>query len=674
MILTQLTLRNFCLYRGEQTLDLSPGTRHGEKTPIVLFGGINGGGKTTLLDAVQLVLYGVRAKCSKRADKTYEQFLRESIHRGADASEGASIQLAFHYAAQGQERLYEVARSWSEASGRIREKVRVCRDGQADGWLSDNWSQVVEELIPFGIAQLCFFDAEKIRFLAEDETSTQALGDAIKSLLGLDLVERLVTDAGVLEGRVARRTRKSADLNQLDQLETALEAKRAEVGAAVQERASLQNQRHPAKTRLAKAEEAFAETGGEHWLKRDRHRQEHADREREVQEASERLVALAAGELPLSLVEDLLRQVARQAGRERQVAEARIVAKLLEDRDRALLRALKRRKVDPAAVKLVASLLAEDRSGREPADQARSRLRLSEAARRLLENLLDGGLATRRAEAENLVERIEAGRRKLEDLERAIAATPKEDTIRGLADELKQAAALLAAIDQQIARIDKTIDSLRSEQRDLETRLGRVRRKVVDEQIHGEQSARIASLLVRTQEVMSEFLQQATARKIDRLSRLVTESFRFLLRKASLVHRVLIDPRTFAITLFDDDGRMIEKQRLSEGEKQIFAISVLWGLSRASARPLPAIIDTPMARLDAKHRQKLVTRYFPHASHQVVILSTDTEIEREYFHQLQPHIARAYHLSYDEKQKMTIAEEGYFWDTQSAANPREADK
>jgi DNA sulfur modification protein DndD len=197
---------------------------------------------------------------------------------------------------------------------------------------------------------------------------------------------------------------------------------------------------------------------------------------------------------------------------------------------------------------------------------------------------------------------------------------------------------------------------------------------VVDEQIHGEQSARIASLLVRTQEVMSEFLQQATARKIDRLSRLVTESFRFLLRKASLVHRVLIDPRTFAITLFDDDARMIEKQRLSEGEKQIFAISVLWGLSRASARPLPAIIDTPMARLDAKHRQKLVTRYFPHASHQVVILSTDTEIEREYFHQLQPHIARAYHLSYDEKQKMTIAEEGYFWDTQSAANPREADK
>jgi DNA sulfur modification protein DndD len=37
---------------------------------------------------------------------------------------------------------------------------------------------------------------------------------------------------------------------------------------------------------------------------------------------------------------------------------------------------------------------------------------------------------------------------------------------------------------------------------------------------------------------------------------------------------------------------------------------------------LPAIIDTPMARLDARHREHLVERYFPNASHQVIILST----------------------------------------------------
>jgi DNA sulfur modification protein DndD len=107
---------------------------------------------------------------------------------------------------------------------------------------------------------------------------------------------------------------------------------------------------------------------------------------------------------------------------------------------------------------------------------------------------------------------------------------------------------------------------------------------------------------------MQVFLVRVTERKIDRLSALITESFRFLLRKQTLIERISIDPATFAITLYDRAGQAIAKQRLSEGEKQIFAIAVLWGLARASARPLPAVIDTPMARLDAAHRKHLVER------------------------------------------------------------------
>ena len=45
MIFEKLTLHNFGLYRGEQVLDLAPGPQNGNSTPIILFGGINGGGK-----------------------------------------------------------------------------------------------------------------------------------------------------------------------------------------------------------------------------------------------------------------------------------------------------------------------------------------------------------------------------------------------------------------------------------------------------------------------------------------------------------------------------------------------------------------------------------------------------------------------------------------------------
>ncbi|MGO9463291.1 MAG: AAA family ATPase [Isosphaeraceae bacterium] len=60
MILESITLRSFCLFRGEQSFDLAPlpAPRNAGARPIVLFGGNNGTGKTTLLDAVQLALEG----------------------------------------------------------------------------------------------------------------------------------------------------------------------------------------------------------------------------------------------------------------------------------------------------------------------------------------------------------------------------------------------------------------------------------------------------------------------------------------------------------------------------------------------------------------------------------------------------------------------------------------
>ncbi len=263
-----------------------------------------------------------------------------------------------------------------------------------------------------------------------------------------------------------------------------------------------------------------------------------------------------------------------------------------------------------------------------------------------------------------MLEQLEASRRNLETVQRSLAAAPKDEAVKEVAAELKATTTELAGFAQQLNRIEKQVATARFERDEFQKRVSRLRRKVVDEEITSEEGKRVAALLARTQETKTKFLRLATAAKIDRLSHLVTDSFRFLLRKKSLVERVIIDPENFGITLIHKAGNAVPKDRLSEGEKQIFAISVLWGLSQASARPLPAIIDTPMGRLDAEHRTQLVERYFPHASHQVIVLSTDTEIERVFFQQLQPYIARAYHLSYNEERRVTEAEEGYFWDIQ----------
>jgi DNA sulfur modification protein DndD len=57
---------------------------------------------------------------------------------------------------------------------------------------------------------------------------------------------------------------------------------------------------------------------------------------------------------------------------------------------------------------------------------------------------------------------------------------------------------------------------------------------------------------------------------------------------------------------------------------------------------------------------KLIEHYFPQASHQVLLLSTDEEIRTQRLVDLEPFISRSYLLAYDDEQDRTIVEEGYF--------------
>ncbi|MEY2473683.1 MAG: sulfur modification protein DndD, partial [Actinomycetota bacterium] len=66
------------------------------------------------------------------------------------------------------------------------------------------------------------------------------------------------------------------------------------------------------------------------------------------------------------------------------------------------------------------------------------------------------------------------------------------------------------------------------------------------------------------------------------------------------------------------------------------------------------------ARLDAEHRERLLTEYFPHVSHQVVVLSTDTEVDVEASKLLMPHVTRQLLLTHDVGTATTRVEDGYF--------------
>lgn len=670
MILQELRLHNFGLYRGEQVLNLAPSPT--KRAPITLFGGINGGGKTTILDAVQLALYGPRAQCSKRSGRSYDTFLAESIHHGIPDREGAAVAIRFLYASDEGQQTYEIRRTWTVRDGKVRETLHVSKNGERDRWLSDNWNQLVEDLIPLGISQLFFFDAEKIRFLAEDDTCGEALGTAIKALLGLDLAERLIADATVLESRLARgRDGGPADA-ELAQLESSHAAIDESIRLLKERRASLENDLLLAQKELQRAEEEFSNAGGKHWKQRDARRQHLKKLEDDRAELLIRLRTLAAGELPIALAADMLGRIESQADAEQISRQTAATREVLVQRDAELVDALRSQRVSDRVLKLIQAWQTDDLQQRE-APSVPDVFHLSEGGFRLLRHLIVA-LPELSADAAETIVQFDQVRGQMEETERSLAVAADDEKLQPTLNRIKKTMQAHAALEGEANRMDQEIASLAAQRSVLEQKLSKLRRARIDAEIQNEEGQRMIQLVDRTKHTMRAFLERSTRSKIERLSRYMTESFRYLLRKSSLVERIEIDPATFHIMLYNQAGHPVPKERLSEGEKQIFAIAVLWGLGRASTRPLPTIIDTPMARLDATHREYLIERYFPHASHQVIILSTDTEVDRDSYGRLSSSVSRAYHLRYDESERYTTAEEGYFWSAAATSSAGKAVK
>lgn len=163
----------------------------------------------------------------------------------------------------------------------------------------------------------------------------------------------------------------------------------------------------------------------------------------------------------------------------------------------------------------------------------------------------------------------------------------------------------------------------------------------------------------RVQAALSEYKANMTERKLKQVECELTRCFNDLSRKR-LPRKITINPHSFQVTIRDEHGHSVPKHELSAGEKQIYAISVLWALGRVSGRPLPVIIDTPLARLDSDHRALLGKRYFSQVSHQVIVLSTDTEVDADFIPLLGNNIARSYELRFDSGSQSTKVMDGYF--------------
>lgn len=658
MIIDELQLHNFGIYRGSNTLKLAPPSR---EEPVVLIGGLNGGGKTTLLDAIQLALYGKLARCSNRGSLGYGDFLGRCINRSVSPSVGAGVRLTFRHAMDGEERKFEIHRTWKDPGKGVRERVHVSIDGDPAPHDAEHWLERMEEILPVRIAHLFFFDGEQVQRFAEPDTAADLLSTAVRALLGVDLVDQLADDLVVLGRRQKASLADAEKKGQIEALEAEVATLQGELDLRVLDLAELNRTLDDTRKKIAKNEIRLKESGALRLEQRKALEREHEHLRATIDAVEGSLRELAGDAAPLALVQPLLAATSAQLTAEREAREAKQLARLLHLRDDRVLDVLRNSGISADKTGEVERLLGEDRATWSAKSEVDVYLNLPPAHAEMLQGLLSGDLAALRARAGELLDREEQLQRRIVDVQRQLAAIPERDTVAKLFEDRERLRGEELTIQHDIARTEGEIQAMR---RDLEQKQHRLTLRLdelVAERFKRHEHGRIVRHTSRARDTLVRFRELLVAQHVSDLERLIQRSFQRLVRKANLVSRVSIDPETFTMNVRGADGDVQPMERLSAGERQLLAVAILWGLASAAGRQIPVVIDTPLGRLDSVHRGKLVKHYFPAVSRQVVLLSTDEEIDERYHQKLRSKVGRSYLLDFDPDRNCTEVQERYFW-------------
>ncbi|MGD1871641.1 MAG: DNA sulfur modification protein DndD [Mastigocoleus sp.] len=664
----ELVLKNFGPYIGEQKINFdSKKIDHNNKDenlkPIVLLGGMNGGGKTTLMDAIRLALYGHRAQCSTRGNLSYSDFLSQCVNAQAQSHEMTQIELAFEHIENDQPTLYRIIRNWSKIPKEGKDNLGIFKEEDRT-WgiegLANIWDEYIENILPLGISNLFLFDGEQVKELAEQEVPPLVVVEAIRNLLGLELAERLAIDIEILVNRKRKEIADTQELEDLEKIEANLNKLQHEYKAENSQINFINEKLNIAEKEQQETFNKFVSEGGKIAGDRNKLDQFKKDKTEEVENTRQGMCDLAAGVLPLALIEDLLTQAQIQGEKEVRIQQAQIARDVLLERDKRLLAWMNEEKIPRKQVDKIKLFLEQD------ADTINSSFLQAEESwlKADTETLSKLGniiyyLHNSQKIAKQQINKLKTKENEIINLERQIQSAAEPEEYKKLVDNLQEA-------QNKVAGLKAKLEISHRRKTELEDNINQTKKylkEYTENNIDRQNTEHIIEASAKVQQTLQLFREKLTLRKLNKLEIEVTECFRYLLHKSDLVHRISIDTETFSLSLYDKQAKSVPKHRLSAGEKQLLAIAFLWGLARISGRRLPIAIDTPLGRLDSSHRSNLIERYFPSASHQVILLSTDTEIGKIEVEKLRENqaIAHEYLLKYDPKKRQTTVESGYFW-------------
>lgn len=713
MKINKVVLYNFNSYEGFNEFDFSSKS---EKKNIALIGGKNGAGKTSLFSAIKIALYGPLSFGYVGVNPVYISKIKDCINSESFQNDIVEswVQLSISLMIEREVREYEITRKWNYTKQKLEEHYFVKTDGNIlDEQELSYFQNYLQGVLPPDLFKFFLFDGEEVGSIFSTSAYNTYIKNAVYKLCGLDTFEIIRKYTTGYAGKAAGSDEEVAH-EEYEQLRTQveeLEQSSLELEAKTQE---YEQDLERIETELIEVETAFKKAGGISETERQKLLQELSEEERAKTESLTKIKLFVEGLMPFFILRDFTADVSKQLELEEQ---SNIYGYILQKLDKTELEEVlaSKQDVNDETVNTLMEFLTKKFKPKGFKEGSKPLHDLSKEDIGHVNAMISG---VESFDVDAMVELIQKRKNALDrtmEINRILKSAMADEDARkykekenSLLKEKEEATKGLYETKMQLTEIKDRVASV-TQQRDhaLQMLKSNAQNRHVFELSSGIANM-MSSVLVDKTESIKRKLEELIVEKLTKIYRknnLIThievdDDFQFNLYQdarysaTELLHLVknlgkeaffveigqkgmqqLLDQceanslAEIQVFLESYDARKkldlykrIDISRLSKGERQIFILSLYWAIIELSGQDIPFVIDTPYARIDANHRKEISQKFFPNISKQVIILSTDEEINEEYYALLKPYISKEYLLLNDESQNKTSVEKRYFFE------------
>lgn len=665
MILLQIrdvSISNFKNYNGLSTVNLE--TNSDEN--IVLIGGKNGFGKSTLCEAIRLCLFGKKLFGSPLSKNEYNEYLKSVTN---DQNKNSDSQSFINLNIQMDESFgnYEinVQRKWTYKNGEVNgDELIITRNGREFEYIpEDYWEDYLESILPTYLSKFFIFDGEKVEEFAIDPEFQKWVKESLKDVVGLKIYETLDSDLHTLSTKIKRRNIQEEKLRKkIQEKITKINDKKDDITSLKSEIDSIEKKIEELKENKVEIEEELDRISGK-VSKHIKKKNEQLDKLKTKKEQIYHHISdQSSSFLPFIISWDIADNLFDQLEIEKEMKEKRDVKDFIKKVNGKFTAELETQIKNDKNLKddhkdtikkhvknTFEKILEEEKEEHKIIhDLTKSEMQKIQSFVKMCKRNINNGYKEKVSELKDIENNIS-------DLKKELKRSSEGKQVTEYIEKISEIENRKGTLIQQKDHVLDKIENLENEINKIQKQ----KKKLENDIICSEIDSRKVELISKIKNVLNEVEKNVIVSRLDNLENCISNMYHKLANKDDMVEEISIDPESLSIELYDSNKNKLNKENLSTGEKEIFAISLLYGLIKISDYNFPVIIDAPLTSLDEEHADNILSKFVPNLSDQIIFLSVDREIDKEKYKLISDKIAKEYVLKKDGPDKI---KEGYFFE------------